>query len=1422
MANVIRNDVVQVSFDVNLKELTKLQDELNELRKKLTGDMGGDAFDDLKKSANDSVNPLNKVKNATEKLKQKLNEVGKKAATTAYNGLKKVASVSFKALAAGIGAATTAMGVLLKKSVTAYADFEQLKGGVDTLFKDSAGTVQKYANDAYKTAGLSANEYMETVTSFSASLLQSLGGDTEEAAKYANMAISDMADNANKMGTDMGSIQYAYQGFAKQNYTMLDNLKLGYGGTKTEMERLVKDAAKLDKSIDANSLSYGNIVKAIHAVQVEMDIYGTTSKEAEHTITGSLNSMKSAWGNLLPALIQGGDSFDQCVENLVESILTFKDNIMPAMQKALSGIGTLIEKLAPTIEKNLPVLVDELLPPLIKAGVAIVQGLIKALPSIVSTLAKEIPHIIKSLVQTIVDTFSAQFPAISKIGDFFKENAEKITKIIPALLGLAVAFKAFNKIKAIGSKFSAITSLFGGGKGRSSKGGSGGILGNLINTFQGLAKTKTTTILKGMANLGIILGGLTVLAATIMALAPSLANLTDIESFAKLVGAIAVLGAVGTGLAKLAEIVGKIPVMTVVKGLANIAIIIAGMSALFLLIGAVSFLEFDLGKIVRITLIIGLLGTVGSVLSVFAGIVGMIPIAIVLTGLANITLVIGGLTALIAAFGALSKIDGFDEFISSGGDSLANLFKQIGKIAGSLIGSFGESLSDSLPKIGENLSKFVESIKPMFTAFQGVNMTGVGDFFNAIGSFMLQMAGNNFLSFFSGGTDLAGFGNELTKFATNASGFFNTVSTLPENGFSNAKLLFQSLADIGNVPKTGGLTQWFSGTTDFESLAKGLKQLSGEGVVNFYETVAALPQEGFDNAKALFQSLSDIGNVPNTGGIAQWFTGENDFAGLAEKLPPFGKAMAEFYNSISGIDDFSKISQLFDALKKIDEAFPKKGGLAQLFSGENNISDLGEDLKQFGEDTKQFFEQVNNLNVGKLNDLWESLKKPEEITTNTLETVGKNISDIVDKVKELPKKMGDAIRDAGDSLKDSLVYIWEEAAKAMSSPVNKIIEGANWILKEFGSDKKVASWTPYAKGTDGHKGGNALINDGRGAELVQMPNGKTFLPQGKNIFLPNAPKGMKVLSAEQTAQLMGKKSPTFRYADGTGDIDIWSFIDDAKGLVSKVSDKYVDYDGLSGFALHAGKGMVETIKKAMEPWAKKLFDEMGAMSIEGYEPSKGVEQWKATVIRALKMEGQYSAANVARTLYQMQTESGGNPRAINLWDSNAKAGIPSKGLMQVIDPTFASYARPGFNKNIWDPLSNILASIRYAISRYGSLANAYQGHGYANGGLVTKPGWIGEAGNEMVIPLSQSKKKRGLSLWERTGEMLGAYTPENSYSKNNGESYESNTYSPQFNLTVNGSATDRSTQRQIKQFMKEAMKEAFESMERKRPALVEV
>jgi len=325
--------------------------------------------------------------------------------------LKSGLATAAKVSAAALTAAATGVAALTKASIDQYAEYEQLVGGVDTLFKTASDKVQQYADKAYETAGMSANEYMNTVTSFSASLLQSLGGDTEKAAQMADQAITDMADNANKMGTSMEMIQNAYQGFAKQNYTMLDNLKLGYGGTKEEMQRLLKDAEKLS-GVKYDLSSYADIVDAIHVVQTEMGITGTTAKEAASTISGSLGMAKAAWKNLLTGV--GDDTADlgALIDNLVDSVSTAAGNIVPRVAKILSGMGNVIAQLAPIISQELPALISTVLPAMVSAGaqllVGLVTGLITALPDLVAA----VPQIVSALASAI----SANLPAILAAG----------------------------------------------------------------------------------------------------------------------------------------------------------------------------------------------------------------------------------------------------------------------------------------------------------------------------------------------------------------------------------------------------------------------------------------------------------------------------------------------------------------------------------------------------------------------------------------------------------------------------------------------------------------------------------------------------------------------------------------------------------------------------------------------------------------------------------------------------------------------------------------------------------------------------------------------------------------------------------------------------------------------------------------------
>lgn len=318
-----------------------------------------------------------------------------------------------------------------KQAVESYAEYEQLVGGVETLFKDGSDELQQYASEAYKTSGLSANEYMSTVTSFAASLNNSViaaGGTMADAAKLADQAVVDMADNANKMGTDIGSLQNAYQGFAKQNYTMLDNLKLGYGGTKTEMERLIADANQLKVAQgevgDLSIESYADIVEAIHTVQNEMGITGTTALEASQTISGSVSSMKAAWSNLLTGIADDNVDFGALIDNFIDSFLTMMENILPRISVALDGIIELIVQLA-----------DKLLPQILQLGLDLLTKLIEGIVSNIDSIANAVTTIVVEFTKTLITLLPQIIDAGIKILlALITGIAEALPELIPQIV----------------------------------------------------------------------------------------------------------------------------------------------------------------------------------------------------------------------------------------------------------------------------------------------------------------------------------------------------------------------------------------------------------------------------------------------------------------------------------------------------------------------------------------------------------------------------------------------------------------------------------------------------------------------------------------------------------------------------------------------------------------------------------------------------------------------------------------------------------------------------------------------------------------------------------------------------------------------------------------------------------------------------
>ena len=335
-----------------------------------------------------------------------------------------------KAMASAIKEIGAALVDLGKQSIQGFAEQEQLIGGVDTLFKENSAQVQQYANNAYKTAGMSANQYMETVTSFSASLLQSLGGDTKAAAEKADQAITDMSDNINKMGSDAQSVQNAYQGFAKANYTMLDNLKLGYGGTKEEMQRLLTDAEKIS-GIKYDISSYADIVDAIHVVQTEMGITGTTAKEAATTIDGSANSMKSAWSNLITGMSNENLDLDKLVQNVVDSVGTFADNLIPRLQIMLPRFAEGLTQLANGLAPYVGPAMETLLPSLVQGIGGLVSGIVQALPAAVEAISAVIPMLVEQLTILLPQIISAGVEIIAALASGIGEN---LPTLIPAVV----------------------------------------------------------------------------------------------------------------------------------------------------------------------------------------------------------------------------------------------------------------------------------------------------------------------------------------------------------------------------------------------------------------------------------------------------------------------------------------------------------------------------------------------------------------------------------------------------------------------------------------------------------------------------------------------------------------------------------------------------------------------------------------------------------------------------------------------------------------------------------------------------------------------------------------------------------------------------------------------------------------------------
>lgn len=510
-------------------------------------------------------------------------------------------------------------------------------------------------------------------------------------------------------------------------------------------------------------------------------------------------------------------------------------------------------------------------------------------------------------------------------------------------------------------------------------------------------------------------------------------------------------------------------------------------------------------------------------------------------------------------------------------------------------------------------------------------------------------------------------------------------------------------------------------------------------------------------------------------------------------MAEMGKYLIE--GMLNGITD--KISDIKQKFSEIKDAISKKWSEIQTDTTKKWTQindDTSKKIANLRDDAKTKFEEIRS----KISDKWSSVRQNTETswnntktslaqkwsgirsdasskfenirstvaqkwsnlhgnTTSTWSQIGSSLKNTWSDLKSNASKafgtISDNILGCFRNLKNSLKSTMSGVANAIISPigsaVNGVISGVNWILGKVGSSKSFAKWQvpKFANGSEGLQADTlGVVNDQPGGiyrEMVIRPDGSAFVPQGRNIPLMME-KGTQIVPAKQTQQYLSMM-PHFKTGIGSKIkdtiSDVWSYVSHPSKLVDLAFEKFADVGNAAEPGLSIAKGVISQIKGSVTDFVKKIFNE--SQPKVNYVAGKGVEQWRSLATKALQLTGQYSAANLNRLLYQMQTESSGNPNAINLWDSNAKRGTPSKGLMQVIDPTFRAYAMAPYNKNIWDPLSNMIASIRYAVSRYGSLSRAYQGHGYASGGFPqtgeffmareSGPELVGRMGNRNAV-----------------------------------------------------------------------------------------
>ena len=613
-----------------------------------------------------------------------------------------------------------------------------------------------------------------------------------------------------------------------------------------------------------------------------------------------------------------------------------------------------------------------------------------------------------------------------------------------------------------------------------------------VSKVMGMLGADVKTIAKGLANIAIILGGMEVLVTAMGALVSIPYFSTFLNKGVSVVSGITnVLKSMADfklGIALLGLVVfGLVPVSTVAKGLANLAIVFGGMELLITAMGALSSIPYfgdflSKGTPIFSSITNTLMGMGNAqFLLALAGIsaLGFVPIKAVLFGIANLALIIGGMTLIIEAFGLLSQIPYFTEFLQTGGDTLALLFRQIGKIAGSVIGGIAEGVTDALPEIGNNLAKFGNNIKPLFSAVQNAPLSELGDFGKGMGALIAALAVDKITSIIGGDIDLAELGKQLSSFSVSAKTFFNNIKDYPEDGISKAPKIMEAISGVGAYAfRSDGIAQLFTGEVDLEEIGEQLSGFS-KTAVTFFRNIEKYPQGGIDKAPKVLEAIDGIGDYDfKSGGLAQLFTGSTDISDIGEQLSDFSETANAFFTWVNGISD-STVARVTTILKSFEVLSNfKSGGLAQLITGDVNLENIGEQLSKFSETSGTFYSKVEDISYGAISKS-ESMFKSLGSTTSfrngglielfigevDLPNLGTQLSQFATNVEPFFTKMADLDESSFGTAKklfESMTYVKPlvEVAKTsngnLSSFGKELVSFANSINKFAGKTKGTA------------------------------------------------------------------------------------------------------------------------------------------------------------------------------------------------------------------------------------------------------------------------------------------------------------------------------------------------------------------------------